>query len=43
MRCGKPEHQLGQKCAVKNAKVQGMPQTRTLPQGMPIQEKGQES
>ena len=41
MRCGKPEHQLGQKCPAKN--VQGMSQNKTLPQGMPVQEKRQES
>ena len=43
MRCGKPEHQLGQKCPTKKCKVQGMSQNRTLSQGMPVQEKRQES
>ena len=43
MRCGKPEHQLGQKCPAKNAKLQGLSQNRTLPQGMPVQKKDQES
>ena len=36
MRCGKPEHQPGQKRL-------GLSQNRTLPQGMPVQEKDQES
>ena len=30
MRCGKPEHQPGQKCAAKNAEVQGVPQNWTF-------------
>ena len=43
MRCGKQEHQPGQKYAAKVCKVQGMPQNWTLSQGMPIQEKRQKS
>ena len=39
LRCGKPEHQPGQKSPAKNAKCNAM----TLPQGMPVQEKRQES
>ena len=42
MRCGKLEHQLGQKCS-QECKMQGMPQNWTLQQGMPIQEKRQKS
>ena len=40
MRCGKPDHQLGQKYAAKNAKYKDS-QNRTLPRGMPVQEKDQ--
>ena len=43
MRCGKPEHQLGQKLCSQECKVQGMPQNWKLPQGMPIQEKRKKS
>ena len=43
MRCGKPEHQPGQKCAAKNAKCKECHKIGTLPQGMSIQEKRQEN
>ena len=36
MRCGRPEHQLRMQSA-------GLSQNRTLSQGMPVQEKDQES
>ena len=36
MRCGKPEHQPGQKCAAKNAKCKDLPQNWTFLQGMSI-------
>ena len=39
----KVKHQPGQKCAAKNAKCKECHKNRTLPQGMPIQEKRQES
>ena len=42
MRCGKPEHQQGEKCAAKNAKCKEMPQDWTLLQSMSIQEERQE-
>ena len=36
MRCGKPEHQPGQKMCGQECKVQRLPQDWTLLQGMPV-------
>ena len=43
MRCGKPEHTQGQKCAAKKCQMQRLPQDWAFLQSMSVQEDDQES